>query len=190
MGTKGDNNRTRIIEAANQLFYERGYNQTSFSDIADATGIPRGNFYYYFKTKDDILAAVVDARIRFYQEALQNCDNAGQNPRERLFAFIDFVAGSENSIIASGCPIGTLSTELAKDTDELQTKSRQVFELLRAWMARQFEDIGLSDAGDKAMDLLARIQGTAVIACAFKDSAYLHRSIGELKSWINNATLS
>ena len=49
MGTKGENNRTRIIEAADQLFYKHGYNQTSFSDIADITGIPRGNFYYYFK---------------------------------------------------------------------------------------------------------------------------------------------
>ena len=74
MGTKGDNNRTRIIEAADQLFYQRGYNQTSFSDIADITGIPRGNFYYYFKTKDEILAAVVDARVAQYQEALTDCD--------------------------------------------------------------------------------------------------------------------
>ena len=55
MGTKGENNRARIIEAADELFYKRGYNQTSFSDIADITGIPRGNFYYYFKTKEGIL---------------------------------------------------------------------------------------------------------------------------------------
>ena len=48
MGTKGEGNRQRIIEAADNLFYRRGYNQTSFQDISDATGIPRGNFYYYF----------------------------------------------------------------------------------------------------------------------------------------------
>ena len=41
MGTKGEGNRQRIIEAADGLFYRRGYNQTSFQDISEATGIPR-----------------------------------------------------------------------------------------------------------------------------------------------------
>ncbi len=190
MGTKGENNRTRIIEAADQLFYKHGYNQTSFSDIADITGIPRGNFYYYFKTKDDILAAVVETRVRQYQEALANCDNATDNPGERLHAFIDIMAGSEDSVVDTGCPIGSLCVELAKDTEALQSKSREVFVLLRDWMSRQFEEIGLADANDKAMDLLSRMQGIAVMACAFKDGAYLNRSVGELKSWINSIAMS
>jgi TetR/AcrR family transcriptional regulator, transcriptional repressor for nem operon len=190
MGTKGENNRTRIIEAADQLFYKHGYNQTSFSDIADVTGIPRGNFYYYFKTKDDILAAVVEARIRQYQEALASCDIATENPAERLHAFLDIMAGSEGSVVDTGCPIGSLCVELAKDTEALQSKSREVFVLLRDWMSRQFEEIGLADAHDKAMDLLSRMQGIAVVACAFKDGAYLNRSVGDLKNWINSLALS
>lgn len=189
MGTKGENNRTRIIEAADQLFYKHGYNQTSFSDIADITGIPRGNFYYYFKTKDDILAAVVEARVRQYQEALVSCDIATDNPVERLHAFIDIMAGTESSVVDMGCPIGSLCVELAKDTEALQSKSREVFVLLRDWMGRQFEEIGLVDTNEKAMDLLSRMQGIAVIACAFKDGEYLKRSVGDLKSWINSLTL-
>ena len=190
MGTKGENNRTRIIEAADQLFYKHGYNQTSFSDIADITGIPRGNFYYYFKTKDDILAAVVETRVKQYQEALASCDTASDKPGERLHAFIDMMAGSVDSLVDTGCPIGSLCVELAKDTEALQSKSREVFVLLRDWMSRQFEEIGLADANDKAMDLLSRMQGIAVMACAFKDGAYLHRSVGDLKSWINSLALS
>jgi TetR/AcrR family transcriptional repressor of nem operon len=190
MGTKGENNRTRIIEAADQLFYKHGYNQTSFSDIADITGIPRGNFYYYFKTKDDILAAVVETRVKQYQEALASCDTASDKPGERLHAFIDMMAGSVDSLVDTGCPIGSLCVELAKDTEALQSKSREVFVLLRDWMTRQFEEIGLADANDKAMDLLSRMQGIAVMACAFKDGAYLHRSVGDLKSWINSLALS
>jgi len=190
MGTKGENNRTRIIEAADQLFYKHGYNQTSFSDIADITGIPRGNFYYYFKTKDDILAAVVETRVKQYQEALASCDTASDKPGGRLHAFIDMMAGSVDSLVDTCCPIGSLCVELAKDTEALQSKSREVFVLLRDWMTRQFEEIGLADANDKAMDLLSRMQGIAVMACAFKDGAYLHRSVGDLKSWINSLALS
>ena len=61
MGTKGEGNRQRIVDAADSLFYRRGYNQTSFQDISDATGIRRGNFYYYFKTKYEILESVFSA---------------------------------------------------------------------------------------------------------------------------------
>ena len=87
MGTKGEGNRQRIIEAADSLFYRRGYNQTSFQDISDATGIPRGNFYYYFKTKDDILNAVVDTRIAELTVMLNNCESATDDARERLLLF-------------------------------------------------------------------------------------------------------
>ena len=190
MGTKGENNRSRIVEAADQLFYKRGYNQTSFSDIAEVTGIPRGNFSYYFKTKDDILAAVVEARVKHYHEALVSCDNAHDDPRERLLAFIDVMAESEDTVVDSGCPIGSLCTELAKDTDALQSKSREVFELLRDWMSRQFEEIGLVDANEKAMDLLSRMQGIAVMSCAFKDNAFLKRGIADMKRWVNDLALS
>ena len=63
MARKSERTRQRIIEAANRLFYHRGYNQTSFSDVVEAAGVPRGNIYYYFKTKDEILEAAIDHRI-------------------------------------------------------------------------------------------------------------------------------
>ncbi|HSX63230.1 MAG TPA: helix-turn-helix domain-containing protein, partial [Pseudoxanthomonas sp.] len=49
--------RDHIVEAADQLFYQQGYERTSFSDIAEAVQISRGNFYYHFKSKDEILDA-------------------------------------------------------------------------------------------------------------------------------------
>ena len=45
--------RDQIVQAADRLFYRQGYEHTSFSDIADAVQISRGNFYYHFKTKDE-----------------------------------------------------------------------------------------------------------------------------------------
>ena len=52
---QGEEIRQQIVSAANRLFYEQGYNHTSFSEIAEAAAVPRGNFYYYFKSKDDML---------------------------------------------------------------------------------------------------------------------------------------
>ena len=190
MGTKGDGNRQRIIDAADSLFYRRGYNQTSFQDISDATGIPRGNFYYYFKTKDEILDAVVNTRVEELTVLLNGCEAETEDGRERLLLFSNMLEDNRDAVIESGCPIGSLSSELAKDDTALHEKSRLAFVLLRDWFNRQFESTGSTNADDLAMDLLAKLQGVTVMACVFKDVDYMKRSHLEIKNWINEKTLN
>lgn len=190
MGNKGDSNRQRIVAAADQLFYQRGYNQTSFRDISDETGIPRGNFYYYFKTKEDILGAVVDARVVGFEAMLAECENSSSDPRKRILCFTDMLSASEDNLLHAGCPIGTLSSELSKDDASYHELSRAVFVLLRKWLAKQFAALSMADSDDKAMDLLARMQGASVMACAFDDRKFLRRSLADIKSWVNSQVLS
>ena len=190
MGSKGEGNRQRIIDAADELFYRRGYNQTSFQDISDATGIPRGNFYYYFKTKDEILNAVVNSRIADLTKMLNQCEAESEDVRVRLVAFSNMLEYNADDVIQSGCPIGSLSSELAKDDAELQEVARQVFTLLRNWIRQQFMTLGLTNADDLAMDLLAKLQGVTVMACAFNDAEFIKRSHQEIKDWIIAKTLN
>lgn len=159
MGTKGSVNRRRIVEAADQLFYSRGYNQTSFSDISDETGIPRGNFYYYFKTKEDILAAVMDQRLSQFEQVLSACEQVSDQPLQRLLCLLRFPLQKEDEILHYGCPIGTLSAELAKqrDTDITRTRLTAVFELMKNWIEQQLIGMGKAQgASEIAMNLLAK----------------------------------
>ena len=55
MPSKSDLTKQRIVQAANQLFYRKGFSQTSFSDVVAEADVPRGNIYYYFKSKEEIL---------------------------------------------------------------------------------------------------------------------------------------
>jgi AcrR family transcriptional regulator len=190
MGVKGAGNRQRIVDAANNLFYRRGYNQTSFQDISDETGIPRGNFYYYFKTKDEILNAVIDSRVLETNVMLKQCEVDTDDARERLLVFSNMLENNREDVVQSGCSIGTLNAELAKDNSSLHEKSGEVFILLRDWAKQQFDELGLDNTDDLAMDLLAKIQGVTVVACAFKDDDFVKRSHQEIKEWINNKTLS
>lgn len=70
--------RDSIVQAADTLFYERGFEHTSFADIADAVKISRGNFYYHFKTKDEILTAVVAARMERTRAMLTQWETEGE----------------------------------------------------------------------------------------------------------------
>ena len=55
---KGIERRDQIIEAAEKLFYEKGYEQTSVQDVLDALSLSKGGFYHYFQSKIELLEAV------------------------------------------------------------------------------------------------------------------------------------
>ena len=189
MGTKGSANRHRIVDAADHLFYSRGYNQTSFSDISDETGIPRGNFYYYFKTKEDILAAVVDSRLSDLRQMLKACEESSSDPLQRLFNLTRFPLQKESEILQYGCPIGSLSSELVKkqDIDISQARLTAVFDLLKSWIEEQLNLLEQSSRSHQiALNLLAKMQGVIMIANVYKDSTFLHNGIDEIQNWIKH----
>jgi AcrR family transcriptional regulator len=55
-----DTRRRELIDTAERLFLEKGYNDTTISDIVKAAGVAQGTFYYYFKTKEEVLDAIAD----------------------------------------------------------------------------------------------------------------------------------
>ncbi len=193
MGSKGSANRQRIVDAADHLFYSRGYNQTSFSDISDETGIPRGNFYYYFKTKEDILSAVVDARLHDFREMLESCEKASEDAMQRLLAFVKFPLQKQTEVLRYGCPIGSLSSELVKDqnTDVSPQRLTAVFDLLKNWIKQQLQQLGQVERSDEiAMDLLAKMQGVIILANVYSDAEYLHRGITDVQDWLKQRITS
>ena len=91
--------RDHIVEAADDLFYRQGYEYTSFSDIADAVQISRGNFYYHFKTKDEILDAVINARLANTRKMLERWEIEGTKPADRIRSFIHILIANRADIV-------------------------------------------------------------------------------------------
>ena len=68
---KGDLRRAQILDAAERLFFERGYDRTSIQDILDALGMSKGGFYHYFDAKDSVLRQIGERRIVSRVEGLE-----------------------------------------------------------------------------------------------------------------------
>lgn len=184
-GSKGEKTRADIVTCAKQLFYERGYGGTSFSDIVDASGLYRGNIYHYFKTKDEILQAVIEQHLSDFRGLMTQWDKEIIEPKLRLLAFIHMIAGRQNDLVKYGCPIGTLNTELGKDQCDLQQAARALFDLFRDWIAARFVELGYRDeAVSLALHLLGRAQGIAVITHVYQDAKLLQHETDQLKTWI------
>ena len=174
-----------IIKTADTLFYQRGYEHTSFSDIAHLVGISRGNFYYHFKTKDEILDAVIQLRLDNTQEMLDRWEIEGKTPRDRIISFIKLLINNQSNIEQYGCPVGTLSTELSKLNHQSKDEANQLFTLFSIWLSRQFSLLGYPEESDKlALHLLARSQGIATLANAFSDTAFIEYEVNLLYDWL------
>ena len=180
--------RDHIVEAADQLFYRQGYEHTSFSDIADVVQISRGNFYYHFKTKDEILDAVINARLANTRKMLEQWEIEGKQPADRIRSFIHILIANRADIKRYGCPVGTLCTELAKLNHASQAEANKLFTLFRTWLRRQFTLLGReADADALAMHLLARSQGVATLASAFHDEKFIKQEVKQMCDWLDRA---
>jgi len=177
--------RDHILHAADQLFYERGFEHTSFADIADAVGISRGNFYHHFKSKDEILEAVIARRTERTQSMLDQWEAEGGTPEARIRCFIRILIANRTKIMQHGCPVGTLTSELAKLDHALQPQAKNLFNLFRVWLARQFTEMGQKKNADTlAMQLLARSQGVATLANAFHDLSFIKLEVEQMNQWL------
>lgn len=179
--------RSKIVEASDQLFYRQGYEQTSFADIAGAVQISRGNFYYHFKSKDEILDAVIQLRLSNTQRMLDEWESEGESPGDRIRSFIQILIMNKTKIKSFGCPVGTLCTELAKLNHGSQAEANKVFTLFRNWLRRQFELLGhKTNADELAMHVLAFSQGVAMLANAFQDEKFIKQEVRQMNEWLDN----
>lgn len=177
--------RQQIVDAADELFYNRGFAQTSFADIAAAVKISRGNFYYHFKTKDEILDAVIDKRLTDRENLLGKWDETSDDPMQRIVCFIRIVIVNQAKIMAYGCPVGTLTAELTKLDHASKDKANEIMALFRDWLTRQFEELGFQgEAPRHALHVLSWSQGVATLAQAFKDEEFVKREVDQIVQWL------
>jgi AcrR family transcriptional regulator len=178
--------RARIVEAADRLFYEQGFEAVSFAGLADEVGISRGNFYYYFKTKDDILQAVIAHRLESTRALLAGWEADAGGPEARINCFIRILIANRAKIRLYGCPAGTLTAELGKLEHSALPQAKAVFSLFRDWLSEQFTALGRAEEADAlAMHLLARSQGVAALAQAFKEDGFVEAEVAQMTEWLH-----
>jgi AcrR family transcriptional regulator len=178
--------RESIIASARRLFYLRGYDRTSLADIAAAARVPKGNFYYHFKSKDDVLRAVLETRDRDVAKMLERWSEKIATPRGRIERVIQMLTHDQADLVRLGCPVGSLLSELGKGRDELKAPLLGTLDRFVDFVATQLKALGRSDAKarQEAIHLLARCQGAVVMAHAYTDPKLLAREVRAIRSAI------
>jgi TetR/AcrR family transcriptional repressor of nem operon len=177
--------RERLVTAACQLFHRQGVEMTTLADIALAADVPVGNIYYYFKTKDDLVGAVIDAYLVDLRARLSSLDRH-RTPKARLKALVRNQADQQELAAQFGCPMGTLCSELDKRGDDLERAAAKLLTLSVDWVEQQFRSMGRSDARDLAVALVAAFQGVSLLTNTLRDPELMAREGRRLDRWIDS----
>jgi AcrR family transcriptional regulator len=177
--------RERLIDGARQTLHAQGVESTTLADIANAADVPVGNVYYYFKTKDDLVGAVIAAHADEIEVRLAALEHH-RTPKARLKAFIRMLTSERELAARYGCPQGSLCSELDKRDDELGRSCAQLIRLPIEWAEQQFRAMGRRDARELAVALIASYQGIALLTNTFRDPELMAREGRRLERWVDS----
>lgn len=174
----------KLVEAARSLIHQNGYRETSIADIAEASDVPLGNVYYYFKTKDELVSAVINQRrdgLRQWYDELETLPS----PKARLSQFLHGTSGSIDVMTAHGCPVGSLCQELDKTPSAVTNEVDAVLKEQINWISTQFKQMGREDAQALGMQFIGGLQGAILIAHALKDPTIIASEMDRLQAWLD-----
>jgi TetR/AcrR family transcriptional repressor of nem operon len=180
---RGRASRERIVERAAELFAERGIAATTVDEVLAAAGAGKGQFYHYFRGRDELAAAAVGFRCAQVVAGLTQALGGVSSLAGLEEALEGFIAGFAQAGLP-GCPIGTLATEVAGRNEDARLQAAAGFDAWERLLADALERMRQrgelrADASPAvlATGLLASIEGGMVLSQARKDMASLRVAV-------------
>src|ERR1043166_5600225 len=136
--------RERLIASARMLIHAQGVHRTTLADVADRADVPLGNVYYYFKTKDELIGAVLESYTQEAAKLLEEFERH-RSPKARLKALVRNWDSMRDAVADRGCPMGTLCSELDKVDGEAARDAAAVLAIIIDWAEDQFRQLGRRD---------------------------------------------
>jgi TetR/AcrR family transcriptional repressor of nem operon len=191
---EGKSTREVVIEAASRLIHLKGYQNTSVDDVLSASGVGKGNFYYYFKSKEELGHAILDQLVaEFLDRTLEPCfADPAANPLGQIRCFLDRILDAQRGRnCVGGCPLGNLASELSDVHEGFRTRLAALFAAWRDRLTRALNDArarGLvtPDCVPETVSqfLVASLEGAILLAKVTKDISTLEGSVVEMKRYL------
>ncbi|MFI4934139.1 MAG: TetR/AcrR family transcriptional regulator [Caulobacterales bacterium] len=181
--------RTRIVVAALELFWEKGFNSTSVADILSRSQVNSGSLYHFFPGKQDVLIGVLEAyRDGIGEMLLSPAWDGVDDPIEKIFALL---ARYRRSLVETdcvyGCPIGSLALELHEPDPAVRALLAANFAnwtaAIEARLAEAAERLPADlDRGALAEFVLTAMEGAVMQARTHRDVAYFDRMTATVRA--------
>ena len=170
---------TQLLDTAQDLVQERGYNAFSYKDLAEAVGIRTASIHYHFPSKSDLALALMERYHAGLEGALGELERRGKTEKSRLRSFIQLY--QETEARGAICLCGSLASDLETLDEPVQDAVKAYLDTSEKWVARRITNgvrEGEFDFGGKASEaaatLLAGLQGGLLVSRARGKSVLDH----------------
>jgi TetR/AcrR family transcriptional repressor of nem operon len=158
------------MDAVRELIWSGSYGSTTIDQICDRSGVKKGSFYYFFKSKADLAVAAINQEWEKQRPLLDSIFSPTVAPLERLRRYCEHWYRFQTEICAKygcvlGCPLFSVGAEVSTQEDSLQKKIQEILEDKRKYLESAIRDAaaaGLIHAPDpaaKSRILFAYYQG-------------------------------
>lgn len=168
--------RVQIIRAALERYRTHAICGSTLKDIAAASGVPLGNLYYYFKTREELLLAVLDECERELQALLDRL--APLAPRDWLAAYFAWLLEDPAASTELGCPFGTLAVELRALGDPAAPRAAGIVRRYREAVSAQTRALGADQAPD---EVFLAVQGAYTVSRVLKDAELFQQGVTQVR---------
>jgi TetR/AcrR family transcriptional regulator, transcriptional repressor for nem operon len=182
--------RGKLVEAARRLFWERGYEATSLQDVILRARVKSGSLYYFFRTKEDLLLAVLDHYVDLLWPAvIDPAFKRTDDPIERIFSILNgYREGLIYTGFTHGCPIGNLALEVSDEYPRAREKIARNFDGWRKWIRKCLDEASGrlprgTDGEQMAMFILSLMEGAVMQARAHHSLEPFDASVAELRQY-------
>ena len=137
---KGNLTKQAIIERIIEKVHVHGFSQTSLNDIIALTGVKKGNLYFHFQSKEELILQAIKEAHRQYQEYLTQCTSKVPGPLEKIEAMLDaVVAYHTRRKFKGGCIFGNTALEMSDKSRIFQRLIQTVFLGWIDWIAKHLD---------------------------------------------------
>lgn len=163
------NKREAIVLTAARLIHEHGYHNIGIKSILNELSIPKGSFYHYFKSKEDLGLAIIE----LYIHDTAGCITQVEETLDGLKAFFNiFFDRLVELSLKRGCPVGNMILELADENETFRLKLMEWYTTLEQWITGILVKESVEDAPGKAKALIAAYEGTMMMSKLDKDAVH------------------
>jgi len=180
---RGAVTRSRIVNAAADLIYARGVDRTSLDDVMAESGVSKSQLYHYFADKDALVLEVISLQTERVLSAQQPHLGA-MDSLHALRMWRDAVIKLNARAHAKGCPIGSLASELANDSEAARKRLAASFamwsEAIESGLTKMSHSGALSPSANPhelAVSLLSAVQGGLLLSKTTQTSRPLEIAI-------------
>lgn len=179
------NAKERLIDAARELMYVRGYTAVGVQEICARAGVNKGSFYHFFPSKQALALAVIEAHIQQVQKGWQEAMSVPCPLLERIQGVFQAAYKTHCLLFEHheghmlGCPLGNLALELSTQDDCIRQKLREAFGIWTQMLEHALSeataqgDLPALPVSTTAQALIAYFQGVVLLAKTENDPTVL-----------------